>query len=382
MLRSRTSAHSCPQNIKSKTKLRDLGNICIRELAASTCRELNMLQYRLTASAVAALASASLLVGCGNSTNADENTSRATTSADGTTSPRTTTGGAPSAPAKLSGLIVFTQTPGDPRKTGSCYAQSLTVGSIDPKTGVYQTQLEFASDDSDRVCLFPTPTDTNNMRFKMSPDGKYYAAQRTINNDVHTGWVDQKGTFTDVTAATLGDQGDFSASISQGPEFFDGQGNYYYRDFNTDEVRSVEIARPGTSRLVAAKQSQGLSPGEVPDRHGRFALPVSSCTRRADAWLDDSTYVFQRSDATMIFKSTANSDDCTGRNETLASPMLPKTDRVVGPPAASPTGEQIAFLSTKGSDTGLFVSDVAGTAPKKLALSGIEPTQFYLVDWR
>ncbi|MGQ4619709.1 hypothetical protein [Nocardia sp. R7R-8] len=259
-----------------------------------------------------------------------------------------------------------------------CYTKAITVGTIDPASGVYQRQYGFKSDDSNHVCLLDSPS-----RYVMSPDGIRYAATRSINRDIHTGWVDRNGTFTDVTAAVTGQQSDFASSIHQEPQFFDGDGNYYYRDFNTKEVRAVQTGQPATSRLVAADRGLGLYPGEKPDGHGKFALPVALCTQRADAWLDSSTYIFQDLDKNMIYKSSnLSNDDCPRHRGPDATDLLPQTDRGVGVPVAKLNGTQIAFLSVQGAQTDLFISDIASKAPKKLAVTGITTADIFLADWR
>ena len=290
------------------------------------------------------------------------------------------------------------------------------LSRVDPQTGTFAQVAVFTPRDPDvqldySITRFVGMTPVV-MRALFSSDYRLtVASKRMADGGVHVGWVDRQGSFTDVSAAAA-PSGDFSAIVADDTPMFGGDGAFYFasRKPSSDWIKNTPTIMTATiddpTAVTRVPDQSGVEGNDVnywvqPD--GRVEGLCASCVpffangvdgRGAfdvQDWISETEYVFKDHEGTML--SLGRAQDRTAWANKIGfnsqgSDLLPETNRKVWSPVVSPDGSTLAFLSSAGETTDIFVlaamngqSGVRGE-PRKMAGSGSGPTpDMYLLDW-
>lgn len=326
----------------------------------------------------------------------------------GTSSPQPTATSIP--PTTTATMIPPTPTP----ESSSGIISMTRVGSgaslhvTDPISGTYHEFVTFSPRDSD---VFLDPTITNFigssaivLRSLFSPDYTLAVASKFASDgSFHVGWIDRDGDFTDVTAL-MPPRSDFSSTVKTDTPMFGVDGSFYFASRiestsgskNKPTVMKTTIENP--SQIVVAPNQVGVSGNDVNywvQSHGTVIGLCPACTAslenvkvgeggyRAQDWINDTDWVQLKYDRSMIYRD--NIDQFSSRDPAhspYGTKLIPETNREVWSPVVSPDGTQIAFLSSSGGTTELFVVSSTGGQPTRVPLSTQGPSSSSnLLDW-
>lgn len=254
-------------------------------------------------------------------------------------------------------------------------ADRVTIGLIDPDTGVYSARVTFDVTNWQRA--LPS------VDLGLSPDFTKFAVTMGVGKQLHAGWVDTTGKFTDVNLGeTLDDFEGVEAFEAVG---FDQSGDFFYiKQTNTNkDVYKVPAGATSGGQMI---QSQSLLPA-VPWRHGngsivfdgvdRAGVAVSGCLRDV-GWLAPDTYLVVSRDHQIYKSNVANAEGIASCGDGKGIPLLPATNTTfVKDPKGSPDGTRVAFVRHLGGgasgDVGeLYIVSADGSAtPEKVNLRGV-----------
>jgi len=255
------------------------------------------------------------------------------------------------------------------------HAEVTTVGVIDPETGRYAPYARFpvghAVDDE------PAGPD-----YALSDDFSRYSDTR---ND-HAGWVDRRGTFTDVNANTP-KSSPFDPPASSFDDLgFDRPGNFYYVEtLYSGTPPKYDVHRPLFKVARGVTQGPGEQLGELGDQqglvldfNGEMPQNPSECFPKGAAqWLNQHVYVGVI-DRTNLVRVTDSS--CSDP----AVSLLPTSNGSdIHHPVPSPDGTRVAF---KRGTNELWIVDVSGHGtPRQVTVTGInkeELADYYPIRWK
>ena len=174
------------------------------------------------------------------------------------------------------------------------------------------------------------------------------------NGENHVGWIDQYGNYTDVTALTTPEKGDFSAPTKQFQGCF-GPDNYFYYYEGGGTPYRVPMDNLIPEAVEAVEQYLQLHPNGIVYRrptnysnsHDAYFLDESMNQELPEkfnfdsAWIGDGSYIDETSigyDNYTIVKMNPDGS---------RTDIIPEiTDRWSYNPVVSPDGTQVAFLSS------------------------------------
>ncbi|MFC4128110.1 hypothetical protein [Nocardia rhizosphaerae] len=259
--------------------------------------------------------------------------------------------------------------------------QALVIEIVDPSTGNRGTLARFPGATLLGGLHQPGLDSELGFRTLVSPDLTKVLVNRKIDGDLHAGWLDRAGAFTDVTAAVQGPKTDFSGPITGNGYGFDGRGRFYYSHQIGEQTQILAFeagaVRDGT--VVHTVGGTGLIPRPLLTASGDLDFDVADgCSViSAQTWAGER-YVFAK--GSQLSRSTENSSRAIGSCGGWLD-LLPATNRAkVLNPVASPDGSRIAFMyrNTDGNFS-LYTVGIDGGTPEKLAVA---PGQGTLVGWR
>lgn len=261
---------------------------------------------------------------------------------------------------------------------------------LDIESGRYTDYKSFAAVDSD-VYLTDAPPmgfGYGHGRELASPDWTKAIAWKKVGPDVHAGWVDQAGKFTDVTMLLTGRANDFSSKISHNGLGFDDAGYYYLRLADTNDSRKselvkVQVSNPSSVTRIATAEL--LSPFWSP--YSKVEYGVESCAERAELWLDEKTFLYRADPVSaqsgsfyrQMYVSSNWGEDC---DPALDRALLPKAGKFsVGPSFLNPGKDRIIFEANTDSFSGLYTMPVSGGAPTRTSISSTALDTYWVIDW-
>ncbi|WP_160102406.1 hypothetical protein [Rhodococcus sp. T7] len=219
-------------------------------------------------------------------------------------------------------------------------------------------------------------------RLGLAPSLDRYALTKSVNGDLHAGWVDLAGTFTDINRTETADPfGGTQGNIAIG---FDNKGDFYYTEHHNDGQTVFRV--PAGSTSVADAQFV-VTQGKVPPKpfktgDGVIHFNESSCfgAHSEIGWLGPDTYLVPL--RTQIYKaSIANVEHVGSCGDGDGSPLLPPTNTVaVTNPIGSPDGNTVAFTYDRNQ---LYTVEASGvTQPRKVNVSpDINVYTVAFIDW-
>lgn len=266
--------------------------------------------------------------------------------------------------------------------------QSLIIGTIDPLTGAYRHYVTFAAsvDKFDPRSAGPD--------YKLSQDFTRYSltlSSERPGGSNRVGWVDRKGTFTEVNTTT-------PQSVpfdGPAPYFddigFDRAGNFYYLAtyfgpnlYNpkiTGGQDMIEVPNGATQGGQPLRDRTPIGNGDSGtywefDGNGEMQVYGAGCGQSGN-WLNPDEFLtvgdISASASTQLYKAKVCGADRV--------PLLPATyDSVILNPVASPDGSQVAF---KRGTQELWIVDATGSgSPRKLNLTGINLAEYRVIRWK
>lgn len=286
--------------------------------------------------------------------------------------------------------------------TNKCTTFTLTLDCIDPESGAVNRLRTFSSEETHSCSLAYNGLGINTAqtRLHFSRDLSKVAAELTMEDGTeHVGWMDESGSFTDVSAK-IAVSSDFGGLLKHRTPCFGPDDYLYFRDLtNTDaQIKRVPMddLRPEAVEVVVEDDH---FPGAV-----LTPFPDGSVDKELSSWYYyDANLSYPASGG--VFADWISSDSCLGvKNDMIyhytLSGMLDVFDwyleqtalvpevkgRENANPVASPDGSQVAFLShlTSGADQAphLFVVPLSGGEPRKIQTDyGFSSKGTYLMDW-
>lgn len=286
--------------------------------------------------------------------------------------------------------------------TSKCTTFTLALDCIDPESGAVSRLKTFSSEETHSCSLAYNGLGLNTVqtRLHFSQDLSKVAAELTMEDGTeHVGWLDESGSFTDVTAR-IAVSSDFGGLLKHRSPCFGPDGYLYFRDLtNTDaQIKRVPMddLRPEAVEVV------------VEDDH----FPGAVLTPFPDGSVDEDLSSWYYYDASLSYPASGGEfadwispDSCVGVRDgmiyryTLSgqleifgwdleqTALVPEVKgRENTNPVVSPDGSQVAFLSrlTSGTDQAphLFVVPLSGGEPRKIQTEySFSSKGTYLMDW-
>lgn len=310
-------------------------------------------------------------------------------------------------PSLEGGILVFSESQGKyynykSTNTRKCQAFTVSLDKIDPETGEV-THIRTFSTEETHSCSAHISTlggsNTADMLRCFNADMTLLAATLTMENGAeHVGWVDENGKFTDVSAK-ITTESDFGALTKHSQPYF--WGDYlYYRDSSNEPIQINRVpinnlTKDAIEIIVADSQGGNLVPlpdGTVddtasPKEYYDSSMKYSLYSSLFGDWVSADTCVGSYKNGIYRYQLSKNNE------KTEITPSV--KDRRNWNPVASPTGDQVAFLSqlTTGNDQSisLFLVPIGGGDPVKVNTSYAFPTTpkfdtvnniSGIIDWR
>lgn len=217
---------------------------------------------------------------------------------------------------------------------------------------------------------------------------------------VHVGWIDESGTFTDVSEKVTA-VSSFSGLTYHVTPCFGPDNYFYFRDETADDIPvkrvPVDDVREETVEIMLeddpwpGAELQILPDGRVVEDTPKWyyydesmSYPAS-CTSFGD-WLSPSECVGKNPDDDMIYRITLSGVEYIFDWDLEWTPLVPDIKgRTNWNPVVSPGCDSVAFLSklTSGTDTApyLYVVSLDGGEPIKVDADYSFSDHTYLVDW-
>jgi hypothetical protein len=307
-----------------------------------------------------------LVASCGGSAPAPSSASHNAAESPNNSS-EVTTSAAPSKPTH--GILVATEDAG-----------IVEIGMINPDDGAYAVENSFETGDFAKGPNEPDVTSAIGFSMVVAPDRTKIMAQRAINGDYHTGWINADGTFVDVTAATLGQRNDFSGPISSFGVGFNRQGNFHY-GVTKDGQTEIWSLPPGQTTGQKLLDTVDLLTVYRFDADGvlQFALQDTCDDFRASSWMGD-WYLY--SSGTQIFRAPRVPQ--AGPCHVEGQPLLPDTNTAsVSDPVASPDLRHVAFVYENSDSTrSIYIVSADGSSqPRKIDHVQWPSNSTHLVGW-
>ncbi|MBF6311844.1 MULTISPECIES: hypothetical protein [Nocardia] len=258
---------------------------------------------------------------------------------------------------------------------------ALVIEIVDPSTGQRSPVARFPG--ATLLGGLHQPGLDSELEFRMlvSPDLTRVLANRKINGDLHAGWLDRDGNFTDVTAGVQGSKNDFSGPVTGIGHGFDGQGRFHYSHRLGEETK-ILMLEPGEAsggRVVYTVGSTGLIPRPLFTADGELSFTSDDACAAVDAqtWVGRN---YAYAEGAQVVRSTAAEPRPIGFCGEMLK-LLPKTNTAkVFNPVTSPDGRRVAFMYRNADNSfSLYTVGVDGGTPEKLAAM---PAQGVLVGWR
>lgn len=289
--------------------------------------------------------------------------------------------------------------------------RSVTVHSIDPKTGTQGDIASFELPDDATISEYASKKDMTSVAVRQlfSPDFSRLAVTKsnTAGAGASTslvGWIDQSGQFTNVTAMSGSADGFQSATVDDQPAF-SADGNFWFLRGQVDSDRGTIVdgtqeaynlvsgskapakvafsnlpsgARPhwnfsaysgGVVRTeTGGNDTWSVFPGKTV---GCFGAYDTSTNGRCSMAIDSSIYLLKgyasADEESRLMMSEALSASGVFINE--GADILPPNNLSVDDPVFDPTGEIVAFKSsdpTGASTYNLFTVPMTGKSPQKV----------------
>jgi len=277
----------------------------------------------------------------------------------------------PTAPQKVTGLVIL-----DFSTSGTC-----VVKTVDPQSGSLHAARSFNSE---------CPTDSSSHAQTFGPSFDRMALYQT--SPQRAGWLNEDGTITYVGPTP--EAPNFGPSISAATIGFDKLDNFYYdvghgsSDPNGGYTEYFKVPAGSTSdgQLIGTLQGGtnshfGRLPGGTLGLGAQWELGDERCSMKSlDGDFDPDRHVYYYGDQGQIFKSDnwcdgSPSADLSNRS---GNALTPDARDGVGSIAVSPDGSQIAFESLGQI---YFTSATASAASTPKPLNVPELTNHYAYNW-
>lgn len=332
---------------------------------------------RCRRAAAAATAIGLLVAGC--SSSSDEPVPPAT-AAQSSEQPQSETAGvdpSPVVPVQTvrSGLVVETRND-----------QRVTIGFVDPQTGNYSKHAVF-----ENVDFYKDETLLDSHDIRLAPDLLRYAVTRKNSNTV--GWVNEDGSFTDVTPEGV-PSGPFDGPAPAYQAIgFDGAGNFYFTEQRDLDVAWYVVKASDGSRVAAAEPLD--PPGNLKGKRtsdiarngaGELYARKWSCGKNRGPYisLDRAALIPDMrndyTDRTLIVRKVDEEGCGVGTPADKVSLLPEANESRISNPVGSPDGQHVAFRRNVSE---LWITDSnGGGAPREVELNGIDLDESTtLVGW-
>lgn len=231
--------------------------------------------------------------------------------------------------------------------------KSVDLTLMDPLTGKESQFKSFPYDDASYIIKLSR--DANVGKTLFSPDfSKMAYTQKSSDGSSHAGWLDTRGSFTDVSAANGAGSGFASIRNASEPRF-DSAGNFFYVD-NEGQGTRTEVAmmvRAGSlSPAVKVAERELATPAEV------------------DVQLDDGSYYDASSNPSKLSRCDA-AGQCTS--------LVPTTNLLVTNAVLNPAQDELLFLSPSAALAStapirVFTVPAQGGQPEELSGADLGPS--------
>lgn len=226
----------------------------------------------------------------------------------------------------------------------------------------------------------------------------------------HVGWIDQSGTFTDVSARSP--VGDFASTEADDTPTFDVNGSLWFarREAAKNSLDSMWKSSPQMMRYVpraTAAQAVGkpfdevnytLVPGGTPSPLGAvsFVFNATTADGQTGCWgandIVGGTCVTTDVNGHQVIvhptysRTTDSSKYLTPNGLTQdGKKLLPETNLTVNHPVISPDGSRVAFLASDPGDNAhlrLFVVPIEGGQPQRVMTQAAIASSAVPIGWR
>lgn len=353
------------------------------------------------------------LAGCGRAdsgTNTPINTDAPTSSPDLSPTPAAEASEDPPPGVDAEGIVVVA-----PLAEGQVFGSgSARIYTVDPESGATADVASFSATDPVTLTVGlhvgePAP------RMRSSFDDDFGRAAARLNfeksngsSELHAGWVDQSGEFTDASAL-VGDDSDFAESKKDLNPFFDPEGNFYftrvqggkfilYRYSEGDTAPQVYVERDDESDALEYVVPRKGEPF-VTNLHDEYWFTESeSCTPEVTEGRKFYAVASAADVCVGLGGSTGELDiwkpAATEANSSFGSGwggvdkfsgLLPENGRFVAEPVVDPQGKRVAFLSSEdeGAETlDLFIVPTDGSKKITKVGGGVNiPAGDLLMGW-
>ncbi|MEV5840313.1 hypothetical protein, partial [Nocardia sp. NPDC052112] len=270
---------------------------------------------------------------------------------------------------------------------------SIKYGVLDIATGNYKAFKSFSN---------PTAKIWHD-RDHVSPDWKLIGASINVGREVHAGWIDSAGTFTDVTALLLKNSqqgGDFTRAITHTVIGFDSAGAFYLEDA-TDQKSTgggLKIIKVWPANPAIAVDTWTTTKGSSWEhsyywnwKHDLTLLPpdIETCPSVKDvndfAWLDQDHFITAKFEGNRLLVWDARKHMCPWETA-IGYPheyeiLAEDNPYRISDPWVNPAHDTIAFYSDTGNFTGFYTVSVSGGDPVRTGLTKEKLKGYRIVRW-
>ncbi|MGW4579035.1 hypothetical protein ACWELP_10095 [Rhodococcus aetherivorans] len=267
-------------------------------------------------------------------------------------------------------------------------------GTFDLATGEYTKFKTFYAPEGAELGGLSSKTD----RHSSSPDWTKIVATMHVGSDTHAGWVDERGIFTDITAAVMrAPVGDFTSGIGHTGFGFDNSNHFYFLDTDGGKLMQVSLNNPSIASETGTILDGGDSPphyvwmpndnlwtpnsGPKPVGYDDMCRSINSV-----AWIDEYTFV-EEDGETQLGVGDIRKNPCpvVGFSRPYERELLPEgTGYEIRPDVVlNPARDTVAFIGSAGPPrfSGLFTVPISGGSPTKTAVTEEMLQGYRLIGW-